>query len=175
MPARRSGVGLEPLIWASQARKRLGRLAFQRGDLLTCGREGRALDQAGKQVVALFQEREIVLAHVPVAVGEQPAGLELDQDRCDEQELRRDLEVEAFEQVELVKVPVHDVGQPDLVKVHALLGDEAQEDVERPLEHVGVDCVRHPSNDTGGLPSCDGWSGRRAHPGALPRPPIICG
>ena len=102
-----------------------------------------ALDQAGEQQVSLLPERQLVVEVDVGILGQQAAGLQLDERRRDEQELRGHLEVEDLHALELGEVGVHDGGQGDLVELHLLAQDQVQEQVERPLEHLGLHLVRH--------------------------------
>ena len=114
-----------------------------------------------------------------VASGKQPPALQLDECRCDDQELGRDLEVEALHRLDLGHERVHDVGQRDLVQVDPLLGDEPQQQVERPREDVSADLVCHEAEVTGrmlavvGCPDCDAPEPRRGasarYPSAMER------
>ena len=56
--------------------------------------EGLALEQPGEEQVALLPQGQLVVEVEIGVVGQQPAGLELDQGGGDEQELGGDLEVE---------------------------------------------------------------------------------
>ena len=75
--------------------------------------------------------------------GEEAPGLELDQGGRDQQELGGDLEVEVLQTVQFGHIAIHDATQRDLVEVHLFVEDEVQEEVERPLEDLGLHVVGH--------------------------------
>lgn len=75
--------------------------------------------------------------------GERTPGLELDQGGRDQQELGGDLEVEVLQTVQFGHIAIHDATQRDLVEVHLFVEDEVQEEVERPLEDLGLHVVGH--------------------------------
>ena len=85
--------------------------------------EGRALDQARQQVVALLQEGQTLLVGL-VAAGQEPSALQLDEGRGDDQELGGDFEVEPLHRLDLGQEGIDDVGQSDLIQVDPLLGDQ---------------------------------------------------
>ena len=70
-----------------------------------------ALEQPRQEQVAFLEAQQLLVELEVLGAGEQPAGLELDERRRDEQELRRDLEVERFHAVELGEVLVDDPGR----------------------------------------------------------------
>ena len=84
-----------------------------------------------------------------VAARKQPPALQLDQGRGDDQELGRDLEVEALHRLDLGQEGIDDVSERDLVQVDPLLADQPQQQIERPCEDVGVDLVCHQIEVTG--------------------------
>ena len=112
--------------------------------LCSGGGERCALDETRQQVVALFEERQTLLVRLEAA-GQEPPAFQLDKRRGDDQEFGGDLEVEPLHRLDLGEERVHDVGQGDLVEVDPLLGDEPQQQLERPGEDVGVNLVRHPA------------------------------
>ena len=169
---------LEALVQPGEARPglRRGQLGGREPD--AGGGERRALDKAGEQVVTLLEEGEVLLVGL-VASGKEPPALQLDEGGGDDQEFGGDLEVEPLHRLDLGQEGVHDVGERDLVQVDPLLGDEPQQQVERPCEDVGADLVCHEAEVTGRMPRlsdprlrCTGVLGlaRRArYPSAMER------
>ena len=51
--------------------------------------------------------------------------------------------------LDLSQEGIDDVGQGDLVQINPLLGDQPEQQLEGPLEDVGVDLVPHTSEVTG--------------------------
>ena len=102
-----------------------------------------ALDQTGQQKVAFLPQPELVIQIDIGVVRQQPPGLELDQGGRDEKELGGHLEIEPFHAFELDQIGIDDVGQPDVVQLDLLAQDQVQEQVERALEHRGVNLIRH--------------------------------
>jgi hypothetical protein len=109
--------------------RRRGRGARATGGVL----ERLALEQAGQQQVALLPQGQLVVEVDVAVVGQQPAGLELDQGGGDEEELGGQVEVQLLHALELGQVGVDDVGQRDLVEVDLLAQDQVQEQVEGTL------------------------------------------
>ena len=68
--------------------------------------EGEVHQQPGQQPVALAGEGQLVVEVDDVVVGEQMAGLELDEGGRDHEELTGDLEIEFAHEVEIVQVLV---------------------------------------------------------------------
>jgi tryptophanyl-tRNA synthetase len=137
---------LEAVVRARLPRKGaiglVGQTREDRGDVF----EGLALEQPGQQQIALLPERELVVEIDVVAPGEQTAGLELDERRGDEQELRGHVEVERLHPFDLGDVAVDDAGQRDLVDVDLLLQDQVQEQIEWALVDRGRHIDRHGDN-----------------------------
>jgi hypothetical protein len=117
-------------------------VTHQRGHLLV----GAVLQQAGEEQVALFQQG-LRLVGVGVGTGQQPRRLELQQGRGHHQELRGHLEVELPHALDLGQVVLGDARQRHLPDVEALARDEVEEQVERPLEDLGLDHVAHAAGD----------------------------
>ena len=102
-----------------------------------------ALQQPGQQEVPLLPQAElVVLVHAPVG-RQQPPGLQLDEDRRDEQEFGGHLQVARVQALQLRQVGVHDGRQGDLVELNLLLHDEVEEQVEGPLVDGGGDGDAH--------------------------------
>ncbi len=105
-----------------------------RGDLLV----GPVLQQPREQQVAGLQQREILLV-LHVARGQQPGGLQVEQGGRHDQELgglpevpRGPLAPDVGDEL------VGDLGQGHFGHVQLVLGDQAEQQVERPLEVVQV-------------------------------------
>ena len=79
-----------------------------------------ALDQPGEQEVALLPQAEFVVEIDVGVVGQEPSGLQLDERRCDQQELGGDFEIEPFHLVELDEIRIDDLRQVDLVEIDLL-------------------------------------------------------
>ena len=107
--------------------------------------EGLALDQSGKKEVAFLPCCELLVEVEVVVAGKQPSGLELDEDRRDEQELGGHLKVELSEATQLGDELVDDRRQADLVELHLLLQDQVQQQVEGALVDGGGDRDAHGS------------------------------
>ena len=122
----RTARGLQPLV--HHARRVLERLA---------------LEQPGQQEVALFEAHQLLVEIDVFAAGQQPAGLQLDERRRDEQELGGDVEVDPFHALDLGAEHVDDVRERDLPEVDLFFQDEVQEEVERAFENGRRDLVRH--------------------------------
>ena len=141
---------------ASRGRRGAGRRPAsrrgQRGDLL----ERAVLQQPGEQQVPGLQQRQVLLV-LDRAVGQQPGGLEVQQGGGDDQERGG-----------LVQVPVRALGahvrdevvgdhvQRELGDLDPVLGDQAQQQVERPLE------AAHPDGERRVPALVDAGAGRRS-------------
>ena len=118
-----------------------------RGDLL----ERAVLQQPGEQQVAGLQQREVLLV-LDVALRQQPGGLEVEQRRGDQQERRRLLEVpDLAAGLDVRDELVGDLRQRHLGDVELVLGDQAEQQVERALEVVEPDLERGRRLATGHL------------------------
>ncbi len=106
--------------------------------------EGFAFEEAGKQEVALLEPHQLFVEIDVFPTGKQPARFELDERRRDQQELGRNVEIDAFHVLDLDAEHVDDVRQRDLPEVDLFLQDQVQEEVERALENRCRDLVRHP-------------------------------
>ena len=110
-------------------------LLEHRRDLL----ERAVLQQPREQQVAGLEQREVLLV-LHVALRQQPGGLEVEQRRGDQQERRGLLEVPvtggAGPGLHVRDELVGDLRQRDLGDVELVLGDQAQQQVERTLEVV---------------------------------------
>ena len=73
--------------------------------------EGLALEQPGEEQVALLPEGQLVVEVDVVVLGQEAAGLQLDQGGGDQQELGGDVEVEVLHPLQLGQVGVDDVDQ----------------------------------------------------------------
>ena len=109
MPSSRSGTSaVEALVGADLAGEAavgvVGQPAEHAGDVL----ERLALEQPGEQQVALLPQRQLVVEVDVVAARQQPAGLQLDERRRDQQELGGDVEVERLQPLDLDQVGVDD-------------------------------------------------------------------
>ena len=124
-----------------RARGLVGQAAQHAGRVL----ERLALEEAGQQQVALLPQGQLLVEVDVLAVGQQPAGLQLDQRGGDEQELRGHVEIEGLHPLHLDQVGVDDPGQRDLVEVDLLPQDQVQQQVERALVDLGRHLVRHGS------------------------------
>ncbi len=69
---------------------------------------------------------------------EHQARLELQQGGDEDEELRRDLEIELALRLEVVEVGQHDIRELDLEQIDLFPQDEGQQQVERPAEDVEV-------------------------------------
>ena len=103
------------------------------GDLL----ERAVLQQPGEQQVARLEQREVLLV-LDVALRQQPRRLEVEQGGGDEQERRGLLEVPLRSPagLDVGDELVGDLRQRDLGDVELVLGDQAEQQVERALEVV---------------------------------------
>ena len=102
-----------------------------------------ALEQPREQQVALLEAHQLLVEIDVVAAGQQPARLQLDERRRDQQELGGDVEVDALHALDLGAERVDDARERDLPEVDLLLQDQVQEEVERAFEDRGRDLVRH--------------------------------
>ena len=105
--------------------------------------EGLALDQTRQQEIPLLPQTEFVVEIDLVVVGQEPAGLELDQRGRDQEKLGGDLEVELLHAIQLAEVRIDNLVQVDLVEIDLLAQDQVQQQIERTVEHRRVDLVRH--------------------------------
>ena len=117
------------------------------------------LDEAVDQDPA----RVLVLGQVGLARQEH-LGLDVDQERGDEQELGLAVEVDLRLAVEVVEVVAGDGGDGDVVDVDLLLADEEEEEVERAFEDVQADLVAVAAasaadGETGGVLEGQGFGG----------------
>ena len=128
---------------------RAGRLLDQQGEGVGGGRVGLALEQAGEQQVALLPPDQLLVGVDVVGAGQQPAGLELDEDGGDDQELRERLQVEGLPAGHLGHEGVDDRGQRDVVDVDLVAGDQLEQQVDRALEDRRRDGGATPTDPTG--------------------------
>ena len=126
----RTARGLQPV--AHHARRVLERLA---------------LEQPREQEVALLEAHQLLVEIDVFAAGQQPARLQLDERRRDQQELGRDVEIDALHVLDLGAEHVDDARQRDLPEVDLFFQDQVQEEVERALENRCRDLVRHAAQD----------------------------
>ena len=107
------------------------------GDVL----EGPVLHEAGEEQVAGLDQLEVLLVTV-AGVGQQPGGLDVEQGRGDEEELARLAQVPGglagLQRPQVHHELVGDLGQRDLGDVQLVLADQAEQQVEGPLEVVEV-------------------------------------
>jgi len=123
----------------------VGRLLVQaRGEQLGHLLVGPVLQEPGEQQVPLL-EQGLGLVVLAIGTGQQAGGLELEQGGRDDQELRGHLEVQLPHVPDLRQVLLGDRRQRDLPDIYLLARDEVEEQVERPLEHLGPDDVVHVS------------------------------
>ena len=78
---------------------------------------------------------EVVL-ELDLLPGEEGAGLDRHQGRCDHEELARHLDVEVLERADVVHVRVRHVREPHVLDLDLLLLDEVQEQIEGALEDL---------------------------------------
>ena len=102
-----------------------------------------ALEQAGEQQVAGLEPQQLLVELGVAEVGQEAAGLELDERGRDEQELGGDVEVEGLHPLDLDEVLVDDRAQRDLEQLDFAAQDEVEQEVERALEDGGSHLVRH--------------------------------
>ena len=102
-------------------------------------------EQPGDEDVAGLVRRQVVelVTEVGVFLGQQRRGLDLQKRRRHQQEVARHVEVEVGHPVDVLEVLVGDGRDRDGAHVELLPGHEVQQQVERPLEDVGLDCVGH--------------------------------
>ena len=143
-------------------RHRVGELA---SDLL----ERAVLQQPGEEQVPGLDEGEVLII-LRAAAGEQPSRLQLEQRRRDEEELRGLAEVPLLvlgtHRLDMGDELVGDLGQGDDGDIELVLGDEAEEQVERALEDVEVDLEGRRPASAGEHPTRGLGDDR---PAALPR------
>ena len=104
-------------------------------------------DPVGEQQGELVVEVDVLLLR------QQATGLQLDQGGGDQQELGGDVEIHLRHLGEMGEVGVDDLGERHLVEVDLVAEDQVQQQVERPLEHVGLHIDRHERHPTTGLAS----------------------
>ena len=87
--------------------------------------------------------------------GKQSPSLQLDERRRDEEELGRDVEIEALgvrgDAIELGEVRVDDRAQRHLVEVDLLADDQVEQQIEGPLEDRSLHLVGHAGRLPGGV------------------------
>ena len=106
--------------------------------------EGLALEEAGEQQIPLLPQRQLLVGIGVIGVGKQPAGLQLEQHGRDQEELRRHLQVEQPELLEVGHEGVDDGRQRHLVDIDLLPGDQVEQQIEGALEDGCADLVGHP-------------------------------
>ena len=101
-----------------------------------------------EQQIALLEAHQLLVELDVVAAGQQAPRLQLDERRRDEQELGRDVEVDALHALDLGAEHVDDARERDLPEVDLFFQDEVQQEVERAFENRRRDLVRHGSQGT---------------------------
>src|SRR5262245_31812915 len=128
--------GRERLLEGHDPRMAVGLLSQPRSedrrDLLV----GLVLKQSREEQVACLEQREIFVV-LDLPARQQPGGFEVKQGGCDEEKLA-DLAQIPLRPMSLDKGDelVGDPGECDFGDVELVLGDQAQQQVEGPLEHV---------------------------------------
>jgi hypothetical protein len=133
----------ERLLRTDEARQAAVGAAHERRQRTCCVLERLALEQARKQQVALLEPQQLLVELEVRWSGEQAPRLQLDEGRRDEEELRRDLEVERLHRLELGEVLVDDRRERHLPEIDLLTQDQVQQEVERTLEGRRPDLVPH--------------------------------
>jgi tryptophanyl-tRNA synthetase len=103
-----------------------------------------AVEETCDEQVAFLPQGELVIEIDVGVLREESLALELDQRRCDEEELGGDLEIEVLHEVDLGQVGVDDAGERDLVEIDLLAQDEVEQEVEGALVDRCLHLVRHP-------------------------------
>ena len=83
--------------------------------------------------------REQVLQVVFALAGQHQARLQLQQRGDQDEELRRDLEIQLALGLEVIEIADDDVGELDLQQIYVLFEDERQEQVKGPGENLQVE------------------------------------
>ena len=105
-----------------------------RGDLLV----GPVLQQPGEEQVARLEQGQVLLV-LDLARRQQPGGLQVEQGGGHEQEVGHLVQVPAAGALlDVGDELVGDLGQRHLGDVQLVLGDQPEQQVERPLEDVEV-------------------------------------
>jgi len=96
-------------------------------------------EKPGQQLVSRFFGSQLAL-HLDPAVRQQQAGLDLDQEAHEEEELGHLVPIpDGPRRLHVVEVSGDDLEQRDLQQVDLLLEDERQEQVERTLVDVEIE------------------------------------
>ncbi len=139
----------ERLFGTNRAPDRAPRLLHPLVQHFGCVLERLALEEASQQQVALFEAEQLLVEIDVVSARQQAPRLELDQRRRDQQELGRDLEIDALHAVDLRAERVDDPHQRDLPEVDLFFQDQVQKEVEGAFEDRGRDLVAHAEQATG--------------------------
>ncbi len=162
---------LRPGRARDRAARRLEAVVHDAGRVL----EGLAFEQAGEQEVALLEAHQLLVEIDVLPPRQEPARLQLDERRRDQEELGRDVEIDMLHPLDLGAEDVDDPGQRDLPEVDLLPQDEVQQEVERALENRCRNLVRHARQITRGESQACGTAWAPAQtPGSSRGRPVTC-